>query len=133
MTDAEMLRLEAEQYATVQDAARQFAQRVKTTHLVMAWNDGNGGAYLAAIREALENAGLHDKPNSQKLNARRSANISHHKRKVVFERNEYRCVSCGTHRNLSIDHIIPVARGGSDDVDNLQTMCVPCNTRKGVK
>lgn len=54
-------------------------------------------------------------------------------RKYVFERNRYQCQSCGkTQREaqLTIDHIIPLAKGGSNDVSNLQTLCLPCNQKK---
>jgi 5-methylcytosine-specific restriction endonuclease McrA len=49
----------------------------------------------------------------------------------VWDRDDWRCVTCGTHKNLTVDHIIPVSKGGTDDLDNLQTMCGPCNSRKG--
>lgn len=31
---------------------------------------------------------------------------------------------------LTKDHIYPRSQGGSDELDNLQTMCAPCNSRK---
>ena len=49
----------------------------------------------------------------------------------VWDRDGWSCVTCGSHVALTVDHIVPVARGGSDDLDNLQTMCQPCNSRKG--
>lgn len=53
------------------------------------------------------------------------------KRRRIMERDAYRCRHCGDHRNLSIDHIIPRAAGGSNDDSNLQTLCIPCNMEKG--
>lgn len=52
-------------------------------------------------------------------------------KRLVFERDEYRCVKCGGHLNLSIDHIHPFSKGGSDDESNLQTLCRSCNSSKG--
>lgn len=52
-------------------------------------------------------------------------------RTKVFERDEYRCVHCGTHKELSVDHIHPEVHGGTDAFDNLQTLCKPCNSAKG--
>ncbi len=54
-------------------------------------------------------------------------------RTAVYERDQYRCVTCGTWLNLTLDHIHPVAFGGSDDIDNLQTLCRSCNSRKGAR
>jgi 5-methylcytosine-specific restriction enzyme A len=54
-------------------------------------------------------------------------------RKYVFERDLHHCQSCGktaTEANLNVDHIIPLARGGKNDLSNLQTLCSTCNQRK---
>lgn len=54
-------------------------------------------------------------------------------RKYVFERDFYRCQSCGktnNETNLAVDHIIPLARGGQNDISNLQALCFTCNQRK---
>ncbi len=54
-------------------------------------------------------------------------------RKYVFERCRYHCQSCGkttTETELTIDHIIPLAKGGSNDMSNLQALCRHCNQKK---
>lgn len=51
----------------------------------------------------------------------------------VLKRARYRCELCGAHEEqaaMHVDHIIPRARGGSDDVSNFQALCITCNTNK---
>lgn len=46
------------------------------------------------------------------------------------------CLGCQEHfqaRHLTIDHIIPRAKGGTDHISNLQLLCGSCNTIKGTK
>lgn len=57
-------------------------------------------------------------------------------REYVFQRDNYRCQGCGlgrTETSLQLDHIIPLAKGGSNDLSNLQTLCQACNGSKGAK
>ena len=54
-------------------------------------------------------------------------------RHEVFVRDNYRCVECGATNKeamLEADHIIPVSQGGSDELTNLQTLCIICNRAK---
>ena len=50
----------------------------------------------------------------------------------VWERDNFTCLHCGTRKHLSIDHIIPESQGGLTIIENLQTLCVRCNSKKGV-
>ncbi len=53
-------------------------------------------------------------------------------RKGVFARDNHACVYCGeTEVPLTIDHVMPVSRGGSHEWTNLVTSCVACNNKKG--
>ena len=57
--------------------------------------------------------------------------VTRNQRKRIFERDGFKCQSCGSIEHLCIDHILPVSRGGTSDDDNLQALCLPCNTTKG--
>jgi 5-methylcytosine-specific restriction endonuclease McrA len=48
----------------------------------------------------------------------------------VKVRDGNRCLRCGTAKNLTIDHVIPLCKGGSSNQANLQTLCFSCNQRK---
>jgi 5-methylcytosine-specific restriction enzyme A len=54
-------------------------------------------------------------------------------KQYLLERNNYQCQSCGKvaqDTKLTIDHITPLAKGGSNDISNLQILCRSCNSRK---
>jgi 5-methylcytosine-specific restriction endonuclease McrA len=44
-----------------------------------------------------------------------------------------RCAYCGSEERLTIDHVIPLARGGSHWPSNLRPACLSCNSRKGAR
>ena len=62
-------------------------------------------------------------------------------RQVIVERFEGICQACGKEGLsplstddeflASIDHIVPLSRGGSNSDDNIQLLCLPCNLSKG--
>jgi len=58
-------------------------------------------------------------------------------KRVVFERDDHKCVYCHeplTLKNRTIDHIIPVSKGGSvTNYDNVVACCRKCNHIKGDK
>lgn len=53
----------------------------------------------------------------------------------VFKRDQFACQYCGAHPSetvlLEVDHIHPVAEGGTNEIDNLVTACFDCNRGKG--
>jgi 5-methylcytosine-specific restriction endonuclease McrA len=52
--------------------------------------------------------------------------------KAVVRRDGYVCAYCGR-RATTADHVVPKARGGTDDMSNLVAACRSCNGRKGVR
>lgn len=65
--------------------------------------------------------------------ATKRASISKKIRFEVFKRDGFTCQYCGEHPPkviLHVDHIDPVALGGSSHMDNLITSCQPCNSGK---
>lgn len=53
----------------------------------------------------------------------------------LLHRYKFMCVHCGEteEKKLTVDHIIPVSKRGTDDYSNLQILCKGCNSRKGAK
>jgi 5-methylcytosine-specific restriction endonuclease McrA len=54
----------------------------------------------------------------------------------VLRRDKFKCVLCGANPavtptcQLHVDHIVPFARGGATDEQNLRTLCSHCNVGK---
>ncbi len=43
----------------------------------------------------------------------------------------WRCLACGVETtNLTPDHVIPLSKGGSNDIRNIQPLCLSCNSSK---
>jgi hypothetical protein len=86
-----------------------------------------GDIHIKEIRVIL----MYNKPAKSK---RRRTHIPKGMRHEVFKRDGYRCVECGAKRDdgatLHVDHKIPVSKGGTDELDNLQTLCSDCNLNK---
>ncbi|MFC8099425.1 HNH endonuclease [Streptomyces sp. NPDC057363] len=51
----------------------------------------------------------------------------------ALARDGFACVLCGTREGLEVDHVRPIARGGTWTLDNAQTLCRPCHTAKSVR
>ena len=52
-------------------------------------------------------------------------------RAKIFKRDNYACLLCGKKDRLSIDHIVPLSKDGTNRQSNLQTLCEKCNSLKG--
>ena len=101
-----------------------------TLKAVARQGDGMCGALTLIMREIL----LGDPSQWQSgdgFRAYRKQVIPAALRIAVFERDAYRCVTCSGWRDLCCDHRIPESKGGETTLENLQTMCRSCNSKKG--
>jgi 5-methylcytosine-specific restriction endonuclease McrA len=58
------------------------------------------------------------------------------RKRVLIRRHGPKCVRCGVTfpvGALTLDHIVPVSKGGANALTNLQLLCEPCNQEKGAK
>ena len=54
----------------------------------------------------------------------------------LYGKQEGICAGCRVlfpFRNMTVDHVVPQSKGGSDHFDNLQLLCGPCNSMKGAR
>lgn len=58
---------------------------------------------------------------------KRSKNLSPETRALVLKRDKKKCVRCGCRKNLHVHHKIHREHGGTDDLDNLETLCDICH------
>lgn len=74
------------------------------------------------------------KPSIIRIN--KYINIPFHRvrltRENIYRRDNYECVYCGDNdrKKLTLDHVIPKSKGGTDRWDNLVTACKKCNLEK---
>ncbi|XP_051148063.1 uncharacterized protein LOC127263115 isoform X4 [Andrographis paniculata] len=54
-------------------------------------------------------------------------------RKNIFHRDNFMCQYCSSQENLTVDHVLPIARGGKWTWENLVAACAKCNSKKGQK
>ncbi len=67
---------------------------------------------------------------STKINRRQ---FSSTKRTIIYNKNKGRCAICGKfvpYDVFTVDHIIPLAKGGNNELNNLQCTCRTCNLIK---
>ena len=70
------------------------------------------------------------------FNLHRSSRTVKFSRFNVIFRDNFECQYCGkngTVKELTIDHVIPISRGGKNTWENVVTACSPCNSKKGSK
>lgn len=103
---------------------------------VLLWRKNNRLRYLTWSRMyQKERWRLNIIENRIQKKVRNRAHISKKEWYEICNKAKFRCqLSCGKlfqFRELSVDHIIPIARGGTHGRQNLQPACLPCNQKKG--
>jgi predicted restriction endonuclease len=126
------------------------AQMVRTNKSGMfaelfPYQDSNGLHNLCPIldignkdqcQEYLKQSKKDNSHNHSNPQARKRAWLPFSLRQQVAAKCKYKCLSCGRsvhETKCHVDHIVPLARGGGDDINNLALLCEHCNLRKGSK
>ena len=63
--------------------------------------------------------------------ARRLSLPGHLTKEQVARLHLLPCMYCGAMPSLGVDHVIPLIRQGSNEIDNLAPSCLTCNRKKG--
>jgi hypothetical protein len=103
-----------------------------------AYKDFFGGlGRLAQLVEKVEDGQLPESVLHQRIKReKKRSSIRLKDRTAVLKRDGYRCVKCGASPKkdssvtLHVDHIVPDSKGGTSELDNLQTLCFDCNEGK---
>lgn len=83
--------------------------------------------FLPIFRKAVA---LANQTATRKSDGSPSRHIARDVRQRVWQRYGGRCVECNANDYLEFDHIIPVAKGGSNSEGNIQLLCRRCNLKK---
>jgi len=123
-----------ENYGVI-DQLKKEIDKVKQENnkLIKEKNDFYGKySHLKRSTRTLTGKNNNSKRTKKSSNGKNKSPVSKGIRERVFERDKNKCLLCGTTKNLTIDHIKPRAMGGSNKIDNLQTLCRYCNLTKGI-
>lgn len=97
------------------------------------WYRANRERFISYVREWKR---LHPEKTAHYARRRRAARTgaggAHSTDQVLMllEAYGWRCAYCGGDGRLTIDHVVPLSRGGSDSIDNLVPACGSCNSSK---
>jgi 5-methylcytosine-specific restriction endonuclease McrA len=111
---------------------RQYASNPKHYQEVKSnWREAN----LVKVKAHQEKYRLHHMPKmaekTHKYRARKRLNgVYQVSEKELIKLYSSPCIACGTTKRISVDHIIPIVRGGTHGIGNLQSLCLKCNSSK---
>ncbi len=98
-------------------------------------NANLSGEELVAAAERFEDAEQSTRSGAAirqaRYRERGGGTIPEELQQAVFDRDGRACLKCDADSNRCCDHIHPVSKGGETTFDNMQTLCMPCDARRG--
>lgn len=103
-----------------------------------AWRQENSDRLKALKKAWLAVNSLRTRCYTENRRARKKANGGSHTPEQIEElrtKQRHRCAGCkaSIRNHYEVDHIIPIASGGTNDIGNIQLLCMPCNRSKHTK
>ena len=108
--------------------AQEFRSPESASNFLIANASKVKGFYIVdcAKREQIDHV-IHEEAVSKRKKFNKS------ERKEIYNKTNGHCALCGKHislENMTIDHIVPVSKGGTNEMSNLQPTCLVCNRIK---
>jgi 5-methylcytosine-specific restriction endonuclease McrA len=126
-------RLENKDKIAQQNKAWRLENREYDNATSAQWRKDNPERY----KEQMRKWRLNNKQRKGELEHRRRARKKDNGSYVVspkdMRRLEGECFYCGSNENITMDHIIPISRGGTHGIGNLVPCCLHCNMKKNDK
>lgn len=115
-------------YARCFKSGKKYQDSVIDKLLKVGWWFDDGDSYLIPESRYFKysNCLSHD----AELTRRMFASKRNYAWNKLAENGVY-CAKCGSTIGIEIDHIVPIMRGGDNDLSNLQFLCRKCNSKKG--
>jgi 5-methylcytosine-specific restriction endonuclease McrA len=102
----------------------------------IAWLDANREMRAEELRQRVftrrERARATQRRHTYK---RRGASGRHTEKewRALCSSFDERCAYCGARAALTVDHVVPITRGGSNSIENILPACMSCNRRKNAR
>lgn len=117
-----------------------FLKDMEVEPSVICWGTyfNRFGSWQKALEEFIKHINSADKIQyEENINIKKSRkSINNSLRYDVMKRDSFKCQYCGKSPandvgvELQIDHILPVSKGGTNEIENLKTICKDCNIGK---
>ena len=107
---------------------RAYEQRETTKQRKKEWRKQHQDRYRAKVKSARSRRRARERSACGDYSAREWLEL-----KALYNNA---CLCCGRtelEENLSADHVIPLCKGGSNDIGNIQPLCKSCNSVKNTK
>jgi len=123
------LKIQANWYANNSDKAKKYAKQ---------WRKNNPDKTKKYHQDYIEANPDKERIRSREKSLRRRTKLKGNGIFTIINKDLLKllsqpCCKCGNTNNQTLDHIIPISRGGRHSVGNLQTLCLFCNVSKGTK
>ena len=85
---------------------------------------------ISAYQKANRERQLVYKANRKTRETRAGGSFTLHEWRELCAKYKHKCLCCGKKIPLTVDHVIPVSKGGTSYIGNIQPLCGPCNYSK---
>ena len=115
-----------------QKAAWYQANKEKEAQRRKQWNEDNPDYHAEWKQENSEKCCIYSH-NRRSMIRKNGGSFTEKEWFGKLEEHDYRCAICDAHNDdspMTMDHIIPISRGGRNEISNIQPLCSSCNCKK---